>query len=481
MAEQDAESGGQGQVGAKPEAQPKPEDTSEDTPKAPRATSTVADAGPCARLLKIEVAQPRVHQEIEKSYAELRKSVFLKGFRPGHIPRHVLERRFGEQVTDSAKQTLVDEGLSQAVEDHKLRLATAANMDYKAISLDAKQPLCFEIKVEIVPDFELDGYKGFEVERPAVRVTDDDVTATLQSFRRRHGKFDKIEEGEVQEGDVPVCHAIAVQDGQEIWREAELGALLDAESIAGIPVAGLKAAMTGAGIGETRAFKATLPPSFRAEQHRGKQVDLEVTVDEIRRLVLPEATDDWARSQRFDDLDDLREELHDELRRSREHEADEAVHARIAERLLGLTDFEVPEGLVERLVAQARERQRLALLYRGEAQEEIQKQLAAVDQQARDASVRQCKLYFIYDRIAEREKIFVTEDDVAQRIQAIALNYRRRPEDVASELEREGRLGALRHEMLEEKVRDFLVQQAKTTQASQPADQAQADPKAQEA
>ncbi len=495
MAEQDAGRAGEGQAGqapqagAPPEVKPQPSEAAaaggEEKPSAPRATSSVSETGPCARLVKVEVAQPRVAEEIEKSYGELRKTVFLKGFRPGHIPRHVLERRFGEQVTDSVKQTLVDEGLAQAVEDHKLRPALPATLDYKTIALDAKQPLSFEVKVEVVPDFTLEGYKGLEVVRPAVKLTDEDAAAALDAYRRRQGKFEKVEEGAVGEDDVPVCHAIAVQDGQEAWREAELGAFLSQETIAGVNVPGLKAALTGAGVGETKSFAVKLPDNFRAEALRGKDVTLEVTVDEIRRLALPEATDEWAKSLRFDDLEDLQDELHDELRRSREHEADEAVHAGIAERLLGLTDFSVPEGMVERLVAQAKDRQRLALQYRGEPEEEIKERLAGLDQQTRDASVRQCKLYFIYDRIAEQEKIFVTEDDMVQRIQAIALNYGRRPADVASELEREGRLSALRLQMREEKVRDFLVQQAKITQASdapaQPAAEAPAEPPAKEA
>ncbi|MBM4039588.1 MAG: trigger factor [Planctomycetes bacterium] len=466
MAEQDAGSVGKGDAVENAASGAQPEEQAAAAPEPLRAVASVEETGPCARLVKVEVPQARVHQEIEKSYAELRKTVSLKGFRPGHIPRHVLERRFGEQVTDAVRQTLADEGLEQASEDHKLRLAMAAKIEYKDIPLKADQPLKFEVKVEIVPEFTLEGYRGVEVERPAGKVTDDDVAAALQNFRRRHGKFEKLEEGQVQEGDVPMCHALAIQDGQEIWRENELGAFLAQETIAGIPVPGLREAMIGAAVGDTKSFQAKLPDTFRAEQHRGKEVTLEVTVDELRRLVLPEATDEWAKSLRFDDLKDLREELRDELRRSREHEADQAVHARVAEKLLEKTSFDVPEGMVERLVTQARERRRLALLYRGEAPDDIEAQLTAQDQEARDASIRQCKLYFIYDRIAEQEKIFVTEDEVTQRIQAIALNYRRRPEDVASELEREGRLSALRHEMREEKVRDFLVQNAKVTQAA---------------
>ncbi len=443
------------------EAPPTPEE-----PPAPlRATATVEEIGPCARLLKVQVPQGRVHEEVEKSYNDLRKTVFLKGFRPGHIPRHVLERRFGEQVADSVKQSLVEEALEQVVEDKALRLALPADVDLKALTLDPKQPLAFEAKIEVVPNFTIDNYKGLTVERPLVEVTDADVANALESFRRRQGKFTKLEEGQVAEGDVPICHAIAIHEGKEIWREVELPAFLDRESVAGIPAPGLKAALLGAKVGDTRSLKVKFPDNFEAEEHRGKEVDLEVTVDEIRRLVLPEATDEWARSLRFDDLDDLRDELRDELRRNREQDADDAVHERIAEKLLELTDFDVPEGLVERLVAGARDRQRLALLYRGVPQEQIGQQLERVEKQTRDASVRQCKLYFIYERIAEAEKIFVTEDEVQQRIQAIALNYRRRPEDVASELEREGRLSALRHEMREEKVRDFLVRHAIVTQA----------------
>jgi len=437
--------------------------------KKPRFTAQVETTGPCTRLIKIEVEQERVKEEVDKSYGELRKTVVLRGFRPGHVPRHVLERRFSKEVTESVRQSLVDECLEQAVKDHSLRLALPASVDYAAITLDPDKPLSFEAKLEVFPEFTIDNYKGLAVERPAVEVTEADVAQALTALRARHGSYQKVQEGAVQKGDVPVCHAIALVDGQEAWRENELPILFEDETVGDIPVPGIEAALVGAAVGDTKTFVLRLPDDFRVEALRGKDVTLEVTIDELRRVAMPEATDDWARSLHFDDLDDLRAELRSSLRRRREQEADEALHDRIADKLLELTDFDVPEGLVHRLVARAKDQQRMALLYRGVPREEIDKAIALQEKRTREASVRQCKLYFIYEKIAEAEKLFVTEDEVTQRIEAIALNYRRRPNEVKAELEAEGRLGALRQQMREEKVREFLVKHAVVTQATRAA------------
>lgn len=445
-------------------------------PKLPRATATVTEAGQCLRQLKVEVCAARVAAEVDQNYGELRKTIIIKGFRPGHAPRHVLERRFAEQVAETAKEALVKEAMEQVLEDHKLRPAVPPKIDLKEVAFDPKEPLRFEVSLEIVPDFTVEGYKGIEVERPAVAVTDQDVDRAIEAARYRAAEARVVEDGVVEERDIPVCHAIAVLDGQEVWRQSELAVSLANETIGGLPVPGLRDAMLGASPGQTKSFPVHLPDGFTAEELRGKDVTLEITLDEVRRIVLPEVTDEWAKSLGCDDVEDLRDELRDELRAAREGEADEAVHERIADRLLELARIEVPQSLVEHLVTEAIERQRAALMSRGVPPEEIEEQLAAVQGQAREAGERRCKLIFVYEQIAEREKIFVTEDEVKQRIQAIAMNYRRRPAEVEAELEREGRLAALRHQMREEKVRDFLVQNARITQAAAP----DAEPAAQE-
>ncbi|MFP4057792.1 MAG: trigger factor [Candidatus Brocadiia bacterium] len=441
------------------------EDEQPEAAEGPQVTTEVEETGPCARRVRVAVPEERVQQEIDKSYEELRNTVFIKGFRKGRVPRHVLERRFGEEVLESVKQTLVDEGFHKALDDHSLELAVPPDIDIEAIAIQPGQPLDFEVGVEVEPQFTIDNYRGLEVERLPVEVTDADVDRAVEGFRMQHGEYRTIADGQVGETDVPVCHAIALQDGQELWRDQELGANLPGGTLGGMAVPGLKDQLLGAQVGDTRTFHLTLPDDFSAEEHRGKEVDLEVTVDELRRFEAPEPTDEWAESIGFDDLEDLRDELSDELRRRREQEADEAVHRRIEDQLLQLTDFDVPPGLVDRMVSSVTERQRMALLYHGAPQEQIDEALARQEGATREHSVRQCKLYFILHRIAEQEKIFVTEDEVDQRIQAIALNYRRRPEEIASELERTGRMSSLRRQMREEKVRDFLVQQAHIAEA----------------
>jgi len=444
-------------------------DSTEEQEAPPTYTADVEQTGPCARLLRFDVSHDRVQQEIDDSYKELRQTVFIKGFRKGHVPRHILERRFGEQVLDGVKQALVDEHFATAVDEHSLRLALQPDIQYDDITLTPGQPLHFEINVEIVPEFTIDNYKGIEVERPPVDVTQDQVDQHLEAFRMRHGQYDTIPEGQAEETDVPVCHAIALHDGNEIWRRDELGAHIADETIGGLPVPGLRDALLGAKPGDSKTLKCTLPDEFPEEEHRGKEVDLEITVDELRRFTVPDATDEWAQSVNFDSLEDLREELEDELRREHEQAADDAVQERIADRLLQLAHFDVPEGLVDRLTTGAKERQRLALLYRGLQPDRIDALLTEQDATRRESSIRHCKLYFIYEKVAEQEKIFVTEDETQQRIQAIALNYRRRPEEVLAELEEQDRLPSLRQQMREEKVRDYLVQHADIHEAP-PAD-----------
>ena len=424
--------------------------------------------GPCGRLLRIEASVERVTEEIESSYEELRRTVFVKGFRPGHVPRHVLVRRFGEDVLEGVKQALMDEGYEVALEEHGLRPALAPDAEPDAVTVEPGKALAFEVRVEVVPEFTLDNYEGMVVERPGVAVGEADVDRAVESVRMRQGTFEAVADAVIEETDVPVCHVVVLVDGEEAWRRDELGAHIGDETVGGIPVPGLREAFVGAKAGESRTLRVTLPEEFPEEELKGKEVDLEVTVDEVRRFTAPEATDAWAEGLDFEGLEDLREELADQLRQRRERDADEGVQERIDDQLLELTSFEVPGGLVARLVEGAKERQRLALLYRGVGEEEIEKILSEQEQRTREGSIRQCRLHFIYLQLAEQEKLFVTEEDVEQRVQAIALNYGRRPDEVRAELEERGQLSPLRQQMREEKVRDFLVQHAEIQEAEAP-------------
>ncbi|MFW6164266.1 MAG: trigger factor [Planctomycetota bacterium] len=441
----------------------------------PGFTSTVEETGPCGRLLRVEASEERVAEEIDKAYDELRRTVFIKGFRPGHVPRHVLERRFGEEVLAGVKETLMDEGYQAALEEHELQPAVPPEIvgmgeedEAAAPVLEPGEALRFEVTVEVAPEFTIDNYEGLVVERPSVTVSEGDVDQALEAFRMRRGDFAVVEDAAIEEGDVPVVHAVALVDGEEAWRGDELGAHIGDETVGGLSVPGLRDAFLGATPGESRTLKVTLPEEFPEEELGGREVDLEVTVDEVRRFSAPEPTDAWAQELDFEDLEDMREELADELRRQREREADEAVQRGLDQQLLELTSFDVPDGLVERMVENQKERQRLGLLYRGVPEEQIDRLIAEHEQRTREESARTCKLHFIYRLIAEQEKLFVTEGEVDQRVQAIALNYQRRPDEVRAELEESGRLRSLRQQMLEEKVRDFLVQHAEIRQAEAP-------------
>ncbi len=441
----------------------------------PPIETTVDETGPCGRLVRVLVPVERVTAQIDEAYEELRRTVFIKGFRKGHVPRHVLERRFGKDVSAGVKEQLIDEGFRAAVEEHDLDLALPPEIDAEAVEMTAGESLGFEVSVEVVPEFTLDNYKGLVVQRPAVAVTEEDLDRQVEAIRMRQGEFKTVEDAEIGEADVPVVHMVVLVDGEEAWRRDELGAHIGDETVGGLPVPGLRDAFLGATAGESRTLKVTLPAEFPEAELAGQEVDLEITVDEVRRFEAPEATDEWAQGMDFEDLEDLREEVEDELRLARERDADEAVRTAIDDRLLELTSFDVPDGLVQRMVDHAMERQRLALLYRGVPEEQIEELVSGEAKRTLEGSVRECKLYFIYRQIAEQEKLFVTESEIEQRVQAIALNYERRPDEVRAELEEAGRLGSLRQQMREEKVRDFLVQHAEIQDAGPAAETEEAD------
>jgi trigger factor len=447
------------------DAPAQPDETPDATADRLQADVSLDETGPCTRRLTIEIPQPELQKQIDESYDELRKNVFIKGFRPGHVPRHVLQRRFGDDVLDSVKESVVNESLRNAIEDHDLDLAVAPDLELDDIELDPDQPLRYEITLEVAPEFTIDNYTALAVNRPPVTVSDEDIARALDSFRQRHGSFDTLDTGTLTEGDIPVGHAVVLQGDDEIWSAEEIGANPATDSLGGIPVEGLGDVLAGASVGDTITHELTLPDTFPVEAHRGQDATLEFTLDQIRRFSLPDATDQWAQSLDFEDLDDLREEIEDELHQARQREAEDAVRRQIDDRLLELTDFDIPDGLIDRMVEERKTRLRTQLLYQGIPEDQLDDLIEQRSGESRQAAIRDARLQFIYRQIAEQEKTFVTESDLDARIQAIALNYRRRPEEVRDELDERGQLDSLRHQMRDERVRDYLVEHAEITEA----------------
>jgi len=426
------------------------------------ANATVEDAGPCKKLLKVVVPAGEVAEKIDESYKKLCETVNVDGFRKGRVPRKLLEKRFGEKVIEEVKETAMADASQEALEQNSLTLIGEPSFD--KVEYAAGGDLTFEVTVEVKPQFDLPDYSGLKLRRMSAEVTDQDVADGLARIALRRARYQPVADGEARLNDRLVVSWQAACEGEPVASEADATIVVGARRLGFLDV-DLRKALEGAKAGETREADVKFRSDHPIEKHRGKDGKLSITVKELQRPVPAEIDDELAKALDFDSLEQLKSVLCKQLAARKEREVRADLERQASDRLLEQVNIELPEGLVKRQASDLLTREQLRMGYEGIPEEEIEERLAQMQAASEDAAQRQFRLYFLFEKIAEKEKIFVTENDIENRVAQLANSYRQSAQRMREQLEKENALGQLRIQMREERVLDFLLSKAEIQDA----------------
>ena len=367
--------------------------------------------------------------------------------------------RFGKQVDDDTKQTLVTDSFEKAIKDNDLRPLGRPKFD-EEIGFGAGKALTFGVTVEVHPEFEIDNYTDLELKKPSAKPTKAEINDRIDYVRRRYATLEDVSEGSPQAEDIVVAQ-LTLKEGDEVYRDVP-----DHQFIAGDHVLiGMTADettefVTQVKVGESIEKEITVPDSFGEEAKRGAKMTLSLKLEGIRRPVLPEVTAEWVNEVGFDSLDGFNDEIKTAVEREKERSVQDKLAAQMLEQLSKKVDFELPEDIINSMAQKLLVRRSLALRQRGVAPEEIEKQLEEMKKESAKSAQAEAKIFFILDKIADKERLFVTEDEVEARVELLAANYGRSFDQVLRDLEKDERLGELRSSMREEKVKAFLLEKA---------------------
>jgi trigger factor len=427
----------------------------------------VQELGACARRLEIEVAPENVKKELDQAYRELAKKVSIRGFRKGKIPRPVLERYHRSSVEDEVLQKLIPSSFEQAVKDQGLRAVGQPKLD--DIKLDEEKALHYTATVEVLPDIALQTYGGWELTKEVRVVTDAEVERELHDLQNRHVSLVSIEEDRpVQEGDYVLISFEGFRDGQPVQgSKAENYALVVGSKTV---VESVERGLVGMRKGELREIPVQFPETYQNRSMAGQEVTFHVTVNEIKERVLPTLNDEFAKEAGgVDTFAELKEKLRKNQEELAEREARRALHEAIVARLVEANPFELPPGMVEAetdtLIADV---QRQLRQQQGEtAPLEI---IEEVRQQLREQAITRIKRELLIDEIAKREGIVVDDNEVEADLKRLAERTDQRLEYIRRQMEQAGALGSMRHNMLADKVLDFVAGRCTVTEVSKPAE-----------
>jgi trigger factor len=420
---------------------------------------TVESPSALRRKLTIEVEPAEIKPELDRSYNELRRGVVLKGFRPGHAPRNLLERFFGDRVRGEVIQKLIGEYTAKALEEHNLKPLLAPEI--VTDETDLNKALRFSATFDLRPELVVRDYEGLKIPRQAVEVSDELIGQALEELRERHASLKKIDDRtRAESGDFALAEIEGRVDGEPLegTRAGQQILELSPQRLAH----GLDEVLIGAEVGHPAQATRSYPADYAEKQLAGKTVEWRATVKELYRKQLPALDDEFAKDLgEVSSLDELRERVREQLRERARAEADARARQGLLDIIIERNPIEVPQSLADRERAMMESEMAAALVGAGISRE------AAIErtrENAEEFAVRAQKRALstlIVDAIAEQEKIEVSDDELAERIAAIVTRAPgRERERLAQHYREDDHRAALREVMRREKTLDALLTRA---------------------
>ena len=441
------------------------EQKEEESPELKNAV-TIEEAGPCKKKVIIEVPQAKIKKLTEKQYEDLRKEALVPGFRKGRAPRRLLEKRFGKETKEQIKLTLLSDASKSAIEDNKLQALGEPDIDFEEIELPAEGPLTFDFEVEVRPEFDLPKLEGIPVSKTKLEVTDEQVDREIEQMQRWAGVWTPREEETAELEDQIIADAILKIEGIEEEEKLDDVEIYVRKSgfVGAIPVEKLDELLVGAKSGDTKETSVEVPKTFFREEYRGKKVDINISIKDIKWLKPAELDENLLKRYEVEDKNELREKIHDSLHSRLETQGRTEMTEQIFEYLLDKTDLDLPLSIVAEQASSVLQRQYTNLLMRGLSREQVDEQLEQLKAGSEQQAEQQLKTFFIMDKVAEKLDIKVTEEEINGQVAQLALQRGQRPERLREEMERNGSLAQFSLEVRQDKCIAKLLETAVITE-----------------
>jgi len=405
-----------------------------------------------------------VHQEVVAEYVKLAR---LPGFRPGKAPAAMVAKRFAKEIGDEFKQKVVAKAYRDGLAQQKLDVLNIVNVDEPA--LKAGEAATITITLDIRPEFTLPDYAGLPTEVAPVDASDAEVDEIIERLRAERAEF-KTAERPAEKGDYVKLGYEGKVDGQPI---AELAP--DKQVYGSVPqtweeveganeglIPGLGKQLAGVKAGDQKDITVTFPADFAAVPAlAGKTAVYSVVVQEIRARVLPALDEAFFKANRADNLEALKTDVANNVKLQKEHRNRAEQRRQVTEALAAKVDFPVPESLVEAETQSVLRRFIEENMRRGVPQEQFEKDKKELFEGAKQAAAKQVKVQLLLAKIAEAEKIQVTEQDIDAFIYRESMRSQQKPDKLVKMLttDRE-QLRAVQQSIIFDKAVDFLVSKA---------------------
>lgn len=409
--------------------------------------------------LTVELEPQEFKKEELKALKNISRTAQLPGFRKGKAPESTIKKIFADRIRSEAVSNLVDTSYTQAVRD--LKIWPVDDPDIQIQKFEEDGTLIFEAAIEVRPEVVAKDYKDLPLKKEKITVDDAAVDARLDAIRQQHGTFEPVaDDYKAANGDMAVIDFVGKLDGVPFEGGSAEGHTLLLGSGRMIP--GFEEGIIGATNGQALTISVTFPDQYHAGHLAGKSADFDITVKEIKKRVLPELDDEFAKTvAKEENLAAMRARLVEALENEQKNRVEHELRNDLITALLAANEFEVPESLVRRQREHSIERMSYDLSARG-----VDPKLAGLDSpaflaEAEKAALRSVRWAFLSDAIAKAEGLEVANEEVEARIAAIAAADGRPVASIRAFFQQEGNMESLRNSLREQKTMDHVLGLAK--------------------
>lgn len=420
----------------------------------------IEDAGPCRKHIRVTVPRSEIDHFYDEAVGEMLGTASVSGFRTGHVPRKLIEKRFRKELAAQVKQNVLMQSLEQVSERDDLDPINEPELNVDALEVPDEGDFEYEFDVEVRPDFSLPDYDGLTIRRPVGEVTAEDV----ENYRERYlGQYGRLvpHDGPAEPGDYLVLSVEFRHQGERLHRIGEFSARLrpvlrfqDAE------LSGFDELFAGATAGETRDTEITISTEAEPLEMRGETVEAHFTVEDVKRPQMPEMTHELLQSLGCESEEDLSDQIESVLRRQIEYRQRQSVRDQVLEKITESANWDLPEELVRRQTENALRREVLEMRQAGFTHQEVQARENEIRQKAVTETRQALKQHFILDKIAETENIEVTPADINEEITLMAMQQGESPRRLRARLTKSGMIDNLDAQLRERKAVDCILERA---------------------
>jgi trigger factor len=419
---------------------------------------SVEEINSIKKKMSVEVPEEQVIKEVDSFYRELSQKAKIKGFRPGKVPRNILERHFKDYVKTEVIQKLIQESYPQALSEAKLHPVSNPLIDPG--EMEGGKPFQYAATIEIKPEIKLEGYIGLKIEGKKEGVKDEEVEERLKNLQNIHAQLKTVSDPRpVQPGDFVILDYEASMENKPLDEGKATDFTVEVGSGRFIP--DLEEKLVGLKPDEEKEVEVSFPDDYGYKKWAGTTLSFHVKIKEVKEKILPILDDEFAKDLGgYSSLEDLRLKLREEIEKEKKLILERQFKDQMVEQLLQANSFEVPESLVEEQTRTLVSDTKMRLATQGVDFKNLGLSEEKLQGDYREMAQKQVRTFLILEKIADQEGITVTDGEAEDRVREISERIHQKFDVVKRYYEKNGLIPEVKAGIMSEKILDFLLEKA---------------------